>query len=234
MTALLEGRDLKVGYRGKMVLHGVTLRVGQGEVVGLIGHNGAGKSTLLKALFGLVPVAGGEVQFRGEPITNRDAALNVGSGLSFVPQARGLFTELKVEENLRVGGYAVRAPSAFEARLGSVYSLFPVLRERSAQMAGSLSGGEQQMVALGIALMQAPAVLLLDEPSLGLSPLLIERVLASVRSIVERLGTSVLIAEQNVRQLLQIADRVYGLKVGRVVLEGSPADLDEARFKELF
>ncbi len=231
---MLEGRDLEVGYRGKLVLHGVTLSVRAGEVVGLIGHNGAGKSTLLKALFGLVPVAGGEVRFRGEPITNRDAALNVGSGLSFVPQARGLFTELKVEENLRLGGYAVRDPAAFGARLASVYSLFPVLRERSAQIAGSLSGGEQQMVALGIALMQGPAVLLLDEPSLGLSPLLIEQVLNCVRSIAERLGTSVLIAEQNVRQLLQIADRVYGLKVGRVVLEGSPAELDGARFKELF
>ncbi len=234
MTVILEARDLRVGYGGKRVLHGVTLEVRPREVVGLIGHNGAGKSTLLKALFGLVSLDGGEVRFRGADITRRDPAANVGDGLSLVPQARGLFTELTVHDNLRLGGYTLKDPRIFRERLDTVHELFPVLRDRRRQTAGTLSGGQQQMVALGIALMQAPQALLLDEPSLGLSPALIDRLLDSVRAIRERLGTSVLIAEQNVRDLFRIADRVYGLKVGRVVVEGTPEELGGARLAELF
>jgi len=234
VSPLLEAQDLRVGYRGKQVLHGVSLVVGQGEIVGLIGHNGSGKSTLLKAMFGLVPVEGGEVRFDGASITNRDAAENAAGGLALVPQAQGLFSELTVAENLRFGGYLVRNPAVLSARRDIVHGLFPVLRERATQIAGSLSGGEQQMVALGLALMRAPRALLLDEPSLGLSPAIIDRVLESVRTVVERLGASVLIAEQNVRQLFRISDRVYGLKVGRVVVEGTPADLDASRLRDLF
>ena len=234
MSPLLEAQDLRVGYQGKQVLHGVSLVVGQGEIVGLIGHNGSGKSTLLKAMFGLVPVEGGEVRFDAVAITNRDAAENAGKGLALVPQAQGIFNELTVAENLRLGGYLIRDPAVFSARRDTVHALFPLLHDRAAQIAGSLSGGEQQMVALGLALMRSPRVLLLDEPSLGLSPAMIDRVLESVRTITERLGASVLIAEQNVRQLFRIADRVYGLKVGRVVVEGTPADLDASRLREPF
>ncbi len=234
MSPLLEAQDLRVGYRGKQVLHGVSLVVGQGEIVGLIGHNGSGKSTLLKAMFGLVPVESGEVRFDGASITNRDAAKNAAGGLALVPQAQGLFSELTVAENLRLGGYLVRDPAVLSARRDTVHELFPVLRERATQIAGSLSGGEQQMVALGLALMRAPRALLLDEPSLGLSPAIIDRVLESVRTVAERLGASVLIAEQNVRQLFRISDRVYGLKVGRVVVEGTPTDLDASRLRDLF
>jgi branched-chain amino acid transport system ATP-binding protein len=234
VTPLLEARDLRVGYDGKQVLHGVSLAVGHAEIVGLIGHNGSGKSTIQKAIFGLVPVDSGEVRFDGAAITNRDAAVNAASGLALVPQARGVFGELTVSENLRLGGYLVRDPQVLAERIETMHSLFPVLRSRMGQIAGSLSGGEQQMVALGLALMRAPRALLLDEPSLGLSPAMIDRVLESVRAIVDRLGTSVLIAEQNVRQLFRIADRVYGLKVGRVVVEGSTAELDDTRLKELF
>lgn len=234
MTPLLDARDLDVGYRGKQVLHGVSLTVHQAEVVGLIGHNGAGKSTLLKALYGLVGIQRGEVRFDGGPITHCDAAANAARGLALVPQARGLFTELTVAENLRLGGYLVRDARVLAKRLATVHTLFPVLRERATQVAGALSGGEQQMVALGLALMREPRLLLLDEPSLGLSPAMIDRVLDSVRTVTARLGVSVLIAEQNVKQLFRIADRVYGLKVGRVVVEGPTGSLDEPRLRELF
>jgi branched-chain amino acid transport system ATP-binding protein len=234
VNPILEAQDLRVGYQGKRVLHGVSLEVGQGEIVGLIGHNGSGKSTLLKAMFGLVPVEGGLVRFAGALITNRDAAENAANGLALVPQAQGIFNELTVAENLRLGGYVIRDPVVLGARRDTVHALFPILGARASQIAGSLSGGEQQMVALGLALMRSPRALLLDEPSLGLSPTMIDRLLASVRTITEKLGTSVLIAEQNVRQLFRIADRVYGLKVGRVVVEGTPADLDAPRLRELF
>jgi branched-chain amino acid transport system ATP-binding protein len=234
VPALLDASDIVVGYQGKQVLHGVSLHVGGREIVGVIGHNGAGKSTLLKALFGVVPVDAGDVRFDGTPITNRDAARNAASGVAFVPQARGLFAELTVADNLRLGGYLVRDARLLASRLETVHALFPILRQRAGQIAGSLSGGEQQMVALGLALMRAPRLLLLDEPSLGLSPAMIDRVLDSVRAIRERLGTSVLIAEQNVKQLFRIADRVYGLRVGRVVVDGPTADLDDARLRELF
>ncbi len=217
MSAVLEASDLVAGYGTKQVLHGVSLRVEAGEIVALIGHNGAGKTTLLKTLFGLLPALGGGVRYGGRPITGRRAALNVRDGLSFVPQGHGIFTDLTVGENLELGGYSVGA--ADPERLAAIYDLFPILKERQDQRAGTLSGGQQQMLALGLALVLRPKLLLLDEPSLGLAPVLVQRVLESVQEINRRFGTAVLLVEQNVKQALRIASRVYVMKVGQISLE---------------
>jgi branched-chain amino acid transport system ATP-binding protein len=217
MSAVLEASELVAGYGTKQVLHGVSLRVEAGEIVALIGHNGAGKTTLLKTLFGLLPVRGGEVRYAGRPITGRRAALNVRAGLSFVPQGHGIFTDLTVGENLELGGYSVGA--ADPERLAAIDDLFPILKERRDQRAGTLSGGQQQMLALGLALVLRPKLLLLDEPSLGLAPVLVQRVLESVQEINRRFGTAALLVEQNVKQALRIAGRVYVMKVGQISLE---------------
>lgn len=214
---ILEASDLVAGYGKKLVLHGVSLRVDAGEIVALIGHNGAGKTTLLKTLFGLLPANRGEVRYAGRPITGRRAALNVRDGLSFVPQGHGIFTDLTVRENLELGGYSLGA--ADPERLAPIYDLFPILKEREGQRAGTLSGGQQQMLALGLALVLRPKLLLLDEPSLGLAPVLVQRVLESVEEINRRFGTAVLLVEQNVKQALRIAGRVYVMKVGQISLE---------------
>ncbi len=223
MSAVLEASDLVAGYGTKQVLHGVSLRVEAGEIVALIGHNGAGKTTLLKTLFGLLPALGGGVRYGGRPIAGRRAALNVRDGLSFVPQGHGIFTDLTVGENLELGGYSVGA--ADPERLAVIYDLFPILKERQAQRAGTLSGGQQQMLALGLALVLRPKLLLLDEPSLGLAPVLVQRVLESVQEINRRFGTAVLLVEQNVKQALRIASRVYVMKVGQISLEDQASAL---------
>ena len=223
MTTVLEASDLVAGYGRKQVLHGVSLRVEAAEIVALIGHNGAGKTTLLKTLFGLLPALGGEVRYGGRSITGRRAALNVRDGLSFVPQGHGIFTDLTVRENLELGGYSVGA--ADPDRLAAIYDLFPILKERQDQRAGTLSGGQQQMLALGLALVLRPKLLLLDEPSLGLAPVLVQRVLESVQEINRRFGTAVLLVEQNVKQALRIASRVYVMKVGQISLEDQAAAL---------
>jgi branched-chain amino acid transport system ATP-binding protein len=197
------------------------------EIVALIGPNGAGKTTLLKTLFGLLPALGGEVRYGGRSITGRRAALNVRDGLSFVPQGHGIFTDLTVRENLELGGYSVGA--ADPDRLAAIYDLFPILKERQDQRAGTLSGGQQQMLALGLALVLRPKLLLLDEPSLGLAPLLVQRVLESVQEINRRFGTAVLLVEQNVKQALRIAGRVYVMKVGQISLEDRAEALLERR-----
>jgi len=223
MSAVLEASDLVAGYGTKQVLHRVSLRVEAGEIVALIGHNGAGKTTLLKTLFGLLPALGGEVRYGGRSITGRRAALNVRDGLSFVPQGHGIFTDLTVGENLELGGYSVGA--ADPERLAAIYDLFPILKERQDQRAGTLSGGQQQMLALGLALVLRPKLLLLDEPSLGLAPVLVQRVLESVQEINRRFGTAVLLVEQNVKQALRIAGRVYVMKVGQISLEDQASAL---------
>ncbi|MBI4590781.1 MAG: ABC transporter ATP-binding protein [Candidatus Rokubacteria bacterium] len=222
---ILEALDLVAGYGKKEVLHGVSLRVEAGEIVGLIGHNGAGKTTLLRVLFGLLPVQRGEVRYAGRPITGRRPALNVKDGLSFVPQGHGIFTDLTVRENLELGGHSLG--EADPDRVAAIYNLFPILMGRRDQRAGTLSGGQQQMLALGLALMLRPKLLLLDEPSLGLAPILVQRVLESVVEINRRFGTAVLLVEQNVKQALRIAGRVYVMKVGQISLEDQAASLLE-------
>jgi branched-chain amino acid transport system ATP-binding protein len=211
--AVLRADDLIAGYvPGVNILNRTDLYCKEGELVGIIGPNGAGKSTLLKALFGLVKVGSGSVKLRGEDITNGRADLLVSKGIGFVPQTENVFPSLTIAENLQMGCY--QAPSNFNKRFDFVADLFPALGERRNQRAGSLSGGERQMVAMGRALMMEPSVLLLDEPSAGLSPVLQDEVFMQTRAI-NRTGVSVIMVEQNARRCLQICDRGYVLDQGR-------------------
>ncbi len=222
---LLEVDAIESGYGKKTVLQGVGLRVREGEVVAVLGHNGAGKSTTLKTILGLLPARAGEVRFAGKPWANGDPVENVRNGMALVPQGRGVFPDLTVSENLMLGAYTQRDPAANAARLREVIELFPLLEERSAQRAGTLSGGEQQMVAVGMALMPRPRLMMMDEPSIGLAPVLVQRVLETARQINRRFGTTIVLVEQNIKTALGVADRAYVMKSGRVVLEKPAAEL---------
>jgi branched-chain amino acid transport system ATP-binding protein len=222
VSALLSVEGLEVRYGGVQALRGVGLEVQAGEIVALLGSNGAGKSTLLRTISGLARPSAGRVRLEGRDVTGRPPEAIVRLGCSHVPEGRRVFGNLSVLENLQMGGYARRGAEA--ESLGRVFALFPRLRERLGQSAGTLSGGEQQMLAIGRALMAAPTLLLLDEPSLGLSPLLVQRIFAIVREI-NRQGTTVLLVEQNARQALRLARRAYVLETGELVLSGPAADL---------
>ncbi len=216
---LLAVEDLTTGYRRKQVVFGVSLEVRAGEIVALLGHNGAGKTTTLKAIAGLLPVWSGRVSFDGEPIEHVSSAARVRRGLALIPQERFVFADLTVAENLDLGAFTVADPERAAERREAVFALLPVLAERRRQLAGTLSGGEQRMLSLGMALMMRPRLLLLDEPSLGLSPLLVERIMATIQEIVRREQLTVLLVEQNVRHALEIATRVYVIRTGRLILE---------------
>jgi branched-chain amino acid transport system ATP-binding protein len=223
--ALLEVRDLHVFYGNIEALKGISLDAEQGQVVAILGGNGAGKTTTLRSISGLLRPRSGSIAFAGESITGLQAHVIVNRGLSQVPEGRRIFSILNVEENLNLGGYLIRSQRALvHERKEAVYRLFPRLEERRGQLAGTLSGGEQQMLAIGRAMMSDPKLLMLDEPSLGLSPLLARSVLKTVREIANR-GTTVLLVEQNARQALAIADRAYVIETGRIVLEGDAASL---------
>ncbi len=210
---LLEATDLVAGYLpGIDILTGCSLSLRQGEIVGVIGPNGAGKSTLLKAMFGILPVRSGTVTLRDEEITNEPAHVLVERGIGYVPQVANVFPSLTIEENLRIGAY--RAARRFEARFAAITELFPTLADRRRQRAGSLSGGERQMLAFGRALMTDPAVLLLDEPSAGLAPLYQDHLFDLVEQVNDT-GVSVVMVEQNARRCLEIADRGYVLDQGQ-------------------
>ena len=220
---LLEARGIVAGYvRGVVILNNCSITLNAGEIVGVVGPNGAGKSTLVKALFGLVEVWSGEVLLRGQPITNTRPHRLVGAGIGYVPQTENVFPRLSVRENLEMGLFL--EPKAWRERFAFVADLFPLLRERAGQRAGSLSGGERQMVAMGRALMMRPAVLLLDEPSAGLAPAYQEEVFEQVIAV-GRAGVAVLMVEQNARRCLQIAHRGYVLDQGRNAYEGRGEDL---------
>ncbi|MEZ5116870.1 MAG: ABC transporter ATP-binding protein [Candidatus Nanopelagicales bacterium] len=221
--ALVRTDELIAGYLpGVPILNGADFYANEGELVGIIGPNGAGKSTLLKALFGLVRVSTGEVTLRGENITNMRADQLVRKGIGFVPQTNNVFPSLTIEENLQMGCY--QAPKKFGDQFERVASLFPTLADRRKQRAGSLSGGERQMVAMGRALMMEPSVLLLDEPSAGLSPVLTDEAFVRVKEI-NKTGVTVIMVEQNARRCLQIVDRGYVLDQGRNAYSGSGKDL---------
>ena len=221
--AVLRADDLIAGYLpGVNILNGADLYCQPGELVGIIGPNGAGKSTLLKALFGLVKVSSGKVTLAGEDITNARADVLVAKGIGFVPQSNNVFPSLTIEENLQMGTY--QKPKRFAERFDFVIDLFPPLGHRRKQRAGSLSGGERQMVAMGRALMMEPSVLLLDEPSAGLSPAMQDEVFVQTKRINSR-GVSVIMVEQNARRCLQICDRGYVLDQGRNAYTASGADL---------
>ena len=221
--ALLVADELYAGYvEGVDILNGCTLELEQGELIGIIGPNGAGKSTLLKAMFGLVPVRQGTIRLRGEDITQAKAHDLVRLGLGYVPQNNNVFPSLTVQENLEMGVY--QRPRRFGERFDEVCDLFPLLAERRKQRAGSLSGGERQMVAMGRALMMSPSVLLLDEPSAGLSPALQDEVFLRCRQI-NGTGVSIVMVEQNARRCLQICDRAFVLDQGRNAYSGTGAEL---------
>jgi len=213
---LLEVEALESGYGKKTVLQGVSLRVHEGEVVTMLGHNGAGKSTTLKTILGLLPARAGQVRFAGQPWANGNPVENVRRGMALVPQGRGVFPDLTVIENLMLGAYTQRRAAANAARLREVIELFPMLDERRAQ---------QQMVAVGMALMPRPRLMMMDEPSIGLAPVLVQRVLETARQINHRFGTTIILVEQNIKTALGVADRAYVMKSGRVVLEKPAAEL---------
>jgi len=221
-ASLLEVRDVHLAYgAGVRALQGVSLRVEPGEVVALIGANGAGKTTLLKTIAGLVQPQQGDVVLDGRVISAIDAADRVKLGVALVPEGRRLFSRLSVIENLTLGSYTNGAPAHRREMLDRIHELFPVLRERARQRAGTLSGGEAQMLAIARALMSRPRFLMLDEPSLGIMPRLVDQVMDSLRRLHESEGLTMFLVEQNVPAALDLADRGYVVQTGRVVLEGS-------------
>jgi branched-chain amino acid transport system ATP-binding protein len=224
---MLRIRNLKCFYGRIQAINGVSLSVRAGELIALIGANGAGKSTLLQAICGLLPGWEGDIQFERQSTKGQTPPNIVQRGISMVPEGRLIFPPLSVLDNLRLGAYLRyrrRQHTAVEADLETVWGLFPILRERAQQPAGTLSGGEQQMLAIARALMARPKLLLLDEPSMGLAPLLVQRILETLVQLRDQ-GLTILLVEQNARAALQVADRGYVLETGRMVLEGSAADL---------
>ncbi len=226
---MLRVRNLKCFYGRIMAIKGISLSVREGELVTLIGANGAGKSTLMNAISGMLPGWTGEILFREKPLSGLEPPAIVRSGISLVPEGRHIFGPMSVLDNLKMGAYTVYRRQRGEAVSGDmemVMELFPILRERSGQPAGTLSGGEQQMLAIGRALMSRPKLLLLDEPSMGLAPLLVEKILNTLTTLKNQ-GLTILLVEQNAQAALGIADRGYVLETGRMVLQGPAADLLE-------
>jgi branched-chain amino acid transport system ATP-binding protein len=222
-SALFAACNLVAGYLpGVDILRGVSLDLAAAEIVGVIGPNGAGKSTLVKAMFGLVDVRGGTVTFQGEDVTGRPAHELVARGIGYVPQSANVFPSLTVEDNLRMGLFL--SPKRWAQRFGDVTDMFPLLRQRRRQRAGSLSGGERQLVAMGRALMMDPAVLLLDEPSAGLSPTVVDAVFDQIEAI-NQAGVSIVMVEQNARRCLEISDHGYVLDQGQNAYSGTGRDL---------
>ncbi|WP_447922748.1 ABC transporter ATP-binding protein [Achromobacter aegrifaciens] len=229
---MLKVEDLSVAYGGVQAVRGVSLEVRPGEIAALLGANGAGKSSTLMAIVGAVKPKGGRVTFEGRDITGTPPDKLVAQGISMIPEGARVFARQPVEQNLRLGAYTVRDERVYGERLERVYALFPRLKERRAQLAGTMSGGERQMLAIGRALMSGPRLLLIDEPSLGLSPLLVEQVFDALAALNRDDGLSVLLVEQNMAQALEVAARAYVMQSGRVALSGEAAELaasDEVR-----
>ena len=222
--AMLEVRDLQVYYGMIHAIKGISFDVNQGEVIALIGANGAGKTTTLHTITGLLAPKSGSVLFEGKDITKVPAHKIVSMGMAHVPEGRRVFAELSVYENLKMGAYTRKDKKEIEESLANVYKRFPRLEERKNQMAGTLSGGEQQMLAMGRALMSKPKIILMDEPSMGLSPIFVEEIFNIIKEISAE-GTTVLLVEQNAKKALSIADRAYVLETGKIVLEGDAKDL---------
>lgn len=225
---LLEVEDLVAGYGKRPVLYGISLLVDKGEKVTLIGHNGAGKSTTLKTILGILKPKGGRVIYKGQDISKKTAAENVKDGITLVPQGRAIFSELSVRDNLKLGGYTTVDENVFRERLETIYALFPVLKERTSQQAGTLSGGEQRMLSVGIAMMQGPQLLLLDEPSFGLAPVLVDELMETFVNI-NKQGISILLVEQNVKAALNFAERAYVIRNGRIILTDVAQEIASAK-----
>jgi branched-chain amino acid transport system ATP-binding protein len=235
VPALLQVNDLRIRYGASEALKGVNLTLGEGEIVTVLGANGAGKSTLLRAISGLLPVQSGDVRFQDMPLRRVPAYDIVRRGISHAPEGRRVFATLTVEENLTLGAFTRRREKReIKSARERVFSLFPLLKERSRQLAGTLSGGEQQMLAIGRSLMSTPRILLLDEPSLGLAPILVHLIFDIILEI-NRQGVAILLVEQNARQALELATRGYVLEIGRIAVEGTSEELkSDPRIQEAY
>jgi branched-chain amino acid transport system ATP-binding protein len=231
---LLAVNDVRVSYGGIQAVKGVSLEVREGELVSLIGSNGAGKTTTMKAISGLLPLAGGHIQLNGETIDGQGPWDLVRQGLAMVPEGRGVFTRMTILENLQMGAYLRNDHVQVKNGIERVFATFPRLKERRDQLAGTMSGGEQQMLAMGRALMSQPKVLLLDEPSMGLSPIMVDKIFEVVRDVSQQ-GVTILLVEQNASRALQIADRGYVMESGLITLSGAAHDLlHDAKVREAY
>ena len=231
---LLEVEDLNVFYDAIHALHGISFNVEEGEIVSLIGANGAGKSTTLRALSGLIRPHSGKITFRGEEITLAPAEKIVQLGISHVPEGRKIFAPLTVRENLEMGAYIINDKAEIERMMERVFRSFPRLKERISQLGGTLSGGEQQMLAIGRGLMNKPKLILLDEPSMGLSPIMVEEIFRIIQEINQE-GTSILLVEQNAQMALSVAHRAYVLETGNITLSGTAKEIaNNPRVKEAY
>lgn len=229
---MLKVEDLHVAYDGVQAVRGISLEVHAGEITALLGANGAGKSSTLLSIVGLVKPGRGRVTFEGQDITGQPPEILIKKGIAMIPEGARVFARQPVEQNLRLGAYIMRDETVYRHRLERVYKLFPRLLERREQLAGTMSGGERQMLAIGRALMSGPRLLLIDEPSLGLSPILIEQVFDALAVLNKQDGLAVLLVEQNMMQALEVAARAYVMQSGRIAIEGTAADLaasDEVR-----
>jgi branched-chain amino acid transport system ATP-binding protein len=229
---LLEARDVVAGYDGNIVLNGASLDVREGEMVGVVGHNGAGKSTLLKAVYGLLRVGRGAILVDGVDVTHETPEAHTRRGIGYVPQERNVFPNLSVRENLELGAVLLAGDPGYRAkvreRIDEIFALFPVLAERQRQLAGSMSGGEQRMVAIGIGLMLRPRIVLLDEPTTGLAPIFVDKLMRAIEGLNRSQGLAVVLVEQNIVSLLRVVQRVFAVKVGRsAVIDRPVAALDE-------
>jgi branched-chain amino acid transport system ATP-binding protein len=221
---MLEVREIDVHYGDLQALHGVSLSVREGEAVTLVGSNGAGKTTTLRAIAGILPIARGSIAFEGRPLAKVPAHQRPGLGIALVPEGRELWPHLTVLENLELGAFSRQARARRAETLAWVFELFPRLRERTKQLAGSMSGGEQQMVAIARALMSRPRLLMMDEPSLGLAPVVVSQVFAAIRRLHGE-GLTILLVEQNLKKALEVADRGYVVETGRIALSGTSEEL---------
>jgi branched-chain amino acid transport system ATP-binding protein len=234
VTALLELHEATAGYGDVRIIHGISLIVKNGSITALVGGNGAGKTTLMLMLAGILDVSGGSMQFSGNDATRWASHRRVDAGIVLVPEGRWVFPNLSVENNLRLGAITARARSTWRDRLEEVFTLFPRLQERRRQSAGFLSGGEQQMLAIGRGLMAQPKLLLLDEPTLGLAPIMAAHIFATIRRLNQN-GLSIFVAEQDVRHALDAADTAYVVENGRIVMAGAGDDLaDDPRIKQAY
>ena len=223
---LLEAKNLDVGYQEKQVIYNTSVRVDSGEFVALIGHNGAGKTTLLKTLCGYLKPSAGSVIYKGEDITAKSPAINVRKGLSFVHQEKSLFPNLSVLENLELAGYAIGKTADLKERLNDVYRLFPVLRQREKQRAETLSGGQQKQLSVAMSMFVRPDLLLLDEPSLGLSPNIVSD-MGKVLQQIQSMGTAILLVEQNVKMAISLAQRIYVMRTGQIILDDTRENMEK-------
>ncbi|MBK5913258.1 ABC transporter ATP-binding protein [Rhodocyclus purpureus] len=223
-AALLEVTGLRVAYGGIQAVRGISFHVNEGEMVALIGANGAGKTSTLKALARLIDAAGGSVRLRGEEISKLAPHRLVGQGIALVPEGRGVFPRMSILENLQMGAYCRSDRDGIDADIEHVFTLFPRLKERARQLAGTMSGGEQQMLALGRALMSRPQLLLLDEPSMGLAPIMVQKIFEVIRTVAAE-GMTILLVEQNARLALETSQRGYVMESGEITLSGESAEL---------